>query len=487
MKDSKLFIIGIDGLDPTLLSEWAHVLPTFSELARCGVNPQLRSILPSDSIPAWATIYTGTDPSEHGILGSVDYLKGVDHIGVGVDMLRGNTFWDKASRAGKRVCILNPFLAYPAWPVNGMMISGPPLWRGEPTAFPASVMRDYEIPELGGFPDIPSREDLENILLHCVEATDRLCHFGLQLLEKADWDLFFICFLTLDRVEHFFWRFGDNQDPYFPGTNRFQNAIKEFYIRMDKIVETFYGRIDPDNAFMVVSDHGHRRRATKLLNLNEFLLRKGFLKPKGRITSRILERTRSSVVTIAQRLRAEQLLFKFGRLFPKATEIRESRFSLDYNRSIATLADFGGSTCYGGIRFNRDAMKIAGLDYRFTLQTVANAIGALKDPTTNQELVRELYFRDQIYKGVFAEKLPDIIFELDHEYGLHWSIHDKMIIPDYAHRLVSGGHSREAVFLLSRSLDPPKTSLDLTDIAPIILNILGVPSGDHGRESISDS
>ena len=470
----KLLIIGIDALDPTLLSKWSDILPNLSQLARNGIRLPLTSVFPSDSIPAWATIYTGVDPSEHGILGSIDYLKRVNHVGLDADVLRGNTFWDKASRAGKRVCILNPFLAYPVWPVNGVMISGPSLSHGPPMAFPPSIIKDYQVPELGGFTDFPSREDLTDILQHCVEATERLRSFGLQLLDDVEWDLFFICFLTLDRVQHFFWRFGDPEDPYYPGRNRFEDAIKKFYVTMDETVAAFYRKTDADVAFMVISDHGHRRRATKLVNLNEFLLREGYLKAKGRIAPRLLEGIRSSAVSMARRLRAERLLFRFGRFLPGASALRESKFSLNHERSMATLDDFGGSTCFGGVHLNQDAIKVAGLDYRSVLENLASALVSLKDPDTNLPLVRQVFLRDQIYKGECAEKFPEIMFELDKEYGVHWSIYDQLIVPDYAHALVSGGHCKEAVFLLSRyEKVPMKMTMDLTDIAPTVLHILG--------------
>jgi len=81
----------------------------------------------------------------------------------------------------------------------------------------------------------------------------------------------------------------------------------------------------------------------------------------------------------------------------------------------------------------------------------------------------------QIYQGTYSEKFPDIIFVLDKDYGLHWSIYDSLIVPDYAPRLASGGHDRAAVFLLHGSeMKPAKDSGDLVDIAPTVLRLLGV-------------
>jgi predicted AlkP superfamily phosphohydrolase/phosphomutase len=122
-----------------------------------------------------------------------------------IDSIRGHTFWDRASIAGKKVCILNPFLAYPAWPVNGVMISGP--IKGPQTSYPPSLVREHEIPELGGIEHFPSKVGLDKILIHSKTTTRELVQFGVSLMKEKEWDLFFISLLTLDRIEHFFWRF----------------------------------------------------------------------------------------------------------------------------------------------------------------------------------------------------------------------------------------------------------------------------------------
>jgi predicted AlkP superfamily phosphohydrolase/phosphomutase len=473
-----LLVIGIDGFDPHLLHTWSDDLPNLSELAEQGISLSSRSTVPPDSIPAWATICTGLDPSQHGLLGSLDYWRG------GVDgqvkelvpnVLQGKTFWDWASKAGKKVCILNPFLAYPAWPVNGAMISGPSLTRGETSCFPRSLTEDYDVPRLGGFEDYPTRVELDVILDHCLQETKSLIRLTCQLLRDLQWDLFYTFFVTVDRIEHFFWRFGDPEDPLFPGPNRFQNVIKEFYVLMDRAVGDFRSNIDSDVAIMVISDHGHRLRSTKLVNFNEFLRQKGMLVPRGKLRSQSLERMRSFAVTTAQKLKAERFLYRFGKFFPKAKEIRKSGLSIDFEHSMATLSDFAGSTSFGGICLNQTAIRRAGQDTQVIKQTVMDLLDSLTDPVNNVKIVKEIYPRENVYHGMFADKFPDILFVLRDEYGVHWSIYDKPIVPDYAHRMVSGGHRREGVFILfGHGRSPSKQTADLVDITPTILDALGV-------------
>jgi predicted AlkP superfamily phosphohydrolase/phosphomutase len=71
------------------------------------------------------SIYTGLNPAKHGIIHSFDIFESSwkNILGIDVNAFKGRTFWDKASKCGKKVCILFPFLATPPWNVNGLMMS----------------------------------------------------------------------------------------------------------------------------------------------------------------------------------------------------------------------------------------------------------------------------------------------------------------------------------------------------------------------------
>lgn len=337
--------------------------------------------------------------------------------------------------------------------------------------------------------DLPTRVKSEVILDHCTSGTMGLQHLGCQLLEDLEWDLFFVWFPALDCIEHFFWRFSDHDDPSYPGPNPFQSSIKEFYVLIDKVVDAFCKKTSSDAVIMIVSDHGHRRRPTKLVNFNELLRREGLLVPRGKLKSRLIEEARTLVVRNAQRLGAERLLFRVGDLLPKAGEIRKSKLSLDFESSVATVADLAGSTCFGGINLNQSAIHEAGLEDRTVEQRVTDLLLSLDDPKTGLKLVKEISLRKQIYNGKFADKFPDIFFVLQDDYGVHWSIYDALIVSDYGHRLVSGGHSPDAVFILSGEGESnSKSTGEMIDIAPTILDILGV-EGDStmmGQSLISN-
>ena len=64
----KLIILGIDGMDWDVIVRYKDKLPNLYGLMQKNNYPHLRSVFPADTTPAWSTIYTGLDPSEHASL-----------------------------------------------------------------------------------------------------------------------------------------------------------------------------------------------------------------------------------------------------------------------------------------------------------------------------------------------------------------------------------------------------------------------------------
>src|SRR3989338_6099771 len=237
----KVVIIGIDGLDPHLLEAWKNDLNVSSRLFKYYSDISIESTFPPDSICAWTSIYTGKNPAEHALLESIDYLSGKKSQ-LNEDKtssFKGKTFWDIASREGKTVCIINPFLAYPVWDVNGTMVAGPAFEGGDLSATPTDILSKYDFPSLGGIVDFPDGRELKDFLQKTEENTNRLAEVSLKIYKDQSPDLFFVSFLTLDRVKHFLWRYTDPSDPHYPGENKFSSSIKKFYLQFDQIIGDF--------------------------------------------------------------------------------------------------------------------------------------------------------------------------------------------------------------------------------------------------------
>ena len=72
--DSRLIILGFDGMDPNLARQWMDdgSLPNFVRLAEMGEFKPLATSNPPQSPVAWSDFATGNGPGEHGIY---DFLR----------------------------------------------------------------------------------------------------------------------------------------------------------------------------------------------------------------------------------------------------------------------------------------------------------------------------------------------------------------------------------------------------------------------------
>ena len=122
----KVLLLGIDALDRLLLEQLATDLPNLTALRQQAVNLKVKSTFPPDSDTAWATISTGLNPAQHGIVRFVDPLEKsyqILNVGSKNEILQGQTFWDIIGQAGYQAHAIFPHLCYPIWSTPGVMVA----------------------------------------------------------------------------------------------------------------------------------------------------------------------------------------------------------------------------------------------------------------------------------------------------------------------------------------------------------------------------
>lgn len=113
----KLVVLGIDGLDPDLVSQFMNQgkLPNMQRLSQQGALQRLETT-PSADASAWASFATGTNPGKHGVFGNEP-----------LPLRTGAAFWTLAGQAGVRSSVLTVPVTFPPEDVpNGELLSGWP-------------------------------------------------------------------------------------------------------------------------------------------------------------------------------------------------------------------------------------------------------------------------------------------------------------------------------------------------------------------------
>lgn len=450
---TRIVILGVDGLDWRFVEANLDKLPTLHRLSQKATLRPLESTFPPDSIPAWTTIFTGLLPAEHGIIQSIDYLGETPAEAVmdAPSVFRGRTFWDRASAAGRSVCVVNAFMAYPAWPVNGVMISGPVFVdSAEPSIFPVSEVTGLgTLPQLGGMVDFPTERTMSPFVDATLRTTREQAEFGLALLSERRPDLFFLNILTIDRLQHFAWRFHDVGDPTYPGPNPYQFAVLDGYRIVDEIVAAYVAAAD-DATVVVLSDHGHGQRCTRMLFVDELLRRKGIVATGtayARARTMVLEKTKRFALHAAARCALEEPLYALARRVPGRKKLKTSSYAVAH-LSAARPSRLFGRNASGGV----EVASMGDADARDAL--VTSIIRELQDVRDNGgRVVRWARRREEVVQGKHAGRFPAVLFELEDGYGVDFGVYGPLFAADPMHRRISGGHKPQGIFVASR---PPE-------------------------------
>jgi predicted AlkP superfamily phosphohydrolase/phosphomutase len=90
------------------------------------------------------------------------------------------------------------------------------------------------------------------------------------------WDFFIVVEIGLDRIHHGFWKFFDKGHRKYRAGSKFEGAIKDFYLHLDRHVGEMLSMPGEETAVLVVSDHGAKRMEGGVC-INEWLMEKGYL------------------------------------------------------------------------------------------------------------------------------------------------------------------------------------------------------------------
>ena len=167
---------------------------------------------------------------------------------------------------------------------------------------------------------------------------------------------------------------------------------------------------------------------------------------------------------------------KLAKYIPRKTELKKSTYITNFSDSLAWVEkDFSGMNPFGGVRLNKEKIVKEQLDYKEVRNRIMQEIAQIRDDEA--QVVKWITPREEIYRGKFISKYPDIILELNEEHGLGFSLYLPIVSLNTTHKKISGGHRRHGVFFVSNfeGIFNGK-HLSILDVAPTILGLLDIKS-----------
>ena len=423
-KSPRVMVVGIDGL-PHSLSKKFIADGTFAflgKLAKSGRLAKMKVSLPEISAVSWPTFMTGRNPGEHGIFGFTDLKPGsYQMVFPSFADLKTTTLWDRLGQAGKSSVVINQPGTYPARKIKGALVSGfvaVDLMKAvQPIKYLGPLRRlNYEV-------DVDTqrcRKD-HNWLFVDLDRTLEARDKAVELLAKEeDWDFFQVVVTGTDRLQHYLWEAVENT-----GHPLHAKAV-EYYRKVDRFVQTQWERFHKaadvsreGEGFFILSDHGFcgiRRE----VYLNAWLKEQGWLaweKPEPDSLENLSAETKAFVMDPSR-----IYIHRKGR-FPKG-RVEETEAEGLKREIKATLLELQHE---------------------------------------GQPVIRQVFERDEIYRGPETPRGPDLVALSHWGFDLKGSVKAAQV---FGRTDLTGMHTwDDALFW---SADPVKEDLNIVDLAAIL-------------------
>ncbi len=456
--DKKVLVIGLDAAPPELVFErFSDELPTIGKMIEDGISAKMRSCHPPITIPAWMVMATGKDPGELGLYGFRhrkdnsynDYWIANSHS------ITEPTVWDILSRYGKRSCLVGVPPSYPPRPITGNLVScfitpGTSASRGY--TYPAEL--SDEIEKLTGtyLFDVEFRtEDRDRLRKQLFEMTEQ--HFKVlkHLMKTKSWNFMMFVEIGVDRIQHAFWKFFDEEHPKYVSGNQYENVIEDYYKMLDLGIQELLDLSGPETAVLIVSDHGAKRMKGAFC-INQWLEEEGYLALKK----------------------------------PAKPGQRLEEAEIDWKKSTA----WGWGGYYARIFLNVKGRENHGIidpeDYEECREKIAQDIHNIRG--LRGERMRTRVIKPDKFYDPCRGTPPDLMVYLD---DLFWRSagtigYDSAYLSENDTGPDDAVHSQHGIFLLydtEQSYGTRLEEVDILDIAPTIMKLMNqqVPSDMRGE------
>jgi predicted AlkP superfamily phosphohydrolase/phosphomutase len=283
---------------------------------------------------------------------------------------------------------------------------------------------------------------------------ERMMEFELSRFQEG---FFYMLFDTPDRVQHMLWRFRDPQHPGFEPdlSPELATRIEEHYQRCDRLLAGVLDKVDENTLLVVLSDHGFGtfRRA---FDTNTWLCQNGLLALQDN--------------------------------HQPGGESGAGFSSVDWSKTSAYAVGLGGIYLNLKGREHR-GMVTPGTEADRVRRAIESGLANLPDAHTQRAAIRSVSRREDLYRGAYLGNAPDLLVNFNPGFRVSW--HTAVggfagaMIEDNLRRW-SGDHivDPEAVpgiLFMNRAMGGSSAALNaprIIDLAPTILNHLGVPVPD---------
>jgi predicted AlkP superfamily phosphohydrolase/phosphomutase len=467
---SRVILIAWDGADWRILDPLLEqgALPNLRALLDRGQRDVLRSTIPTHSWSAWPSFLTGVDPVDHGVYDILETTPGTHkQYPVTYKSIKARTFLDDLAAADKKVLLLDVPLTFPPPKVNGTLIAGGVLPKHRPFTAPHDLTQDLVKARLewpiNGMSWTTYRNKPDAYLDEAYEVTAKRIAVSEHLMDNTEWDLMASVWVSIDRTQHALSNYvaPDHPDYVTNKDTRIGRKTADIFRQADEAIGSFVSRAKPDDLILFISDHGFQS-CTRTVNMDRLLKEFGYLDFSA--SNAVFGPMQWGPVRKVAR-KAYDTLGLHGKVaLPQSVNWSKTK-------AYTTIRSTGE-----GVSINLAGREIDGVvdpgDYEKVRDELLDRLGSFVDPKTGQKPVKEIYKREEVFKGKYADSAPDILMVPNEGYSL---THAKSALEDAD--WVSGDHRIEGCIVAAGpNVKPFEQPPALIDMAPTFVAALGAPT-----------
>ncbi len=482
MNPGGVLVIGIDGGTWDVFRPLAErgVMPNMHRVLAEGAHGELTSVVPWYTVPGWTSLMTGANPGRHGLLHWVrsdpsDYWESrragrrfTASTDLGIP-----TFWDVAGAAGKRVAVVNMPMTFPAWSVNGVMVTGLLTPAGDVAgqSYPDGALAAYpeyrvDLRHAKGREAEGKLPPLATLLREMVEVTESRRRL-MSDLTAGDRDLMVAVFVGMDRVSHRAWpqqeRILTEPEASWGAVER---LLAEYYRSLDSVIGTLIESAGPEATTLFVSDHGFGRGPDRKFRANAWLRDTGYLSLRG-----------GRMQQAAYRSRLKKAARRAIRAWRRRAKRPAEHVGVNMSATKAYAVHFSWCPVFG-IAVNERGAKREGsvepADVPAVLDKLTEDLLALRDPDATGPVVVRVMRREEVAGGPEMARLPHLFVELAPRYFPDDGLRRRDVFEPM--ETSSGRHTQGGLLgaFGPRARREFSGSARIEDVAPTVLALLGL-------------
>jgi predicted AlkP superfamily phosphohydrolase/phosphomutase len=295
------------------------------------------------------------------------------------------------------------------------------------------------------------------------EVTAKRIKVSEHLMDNTEWDLMASVWVSIDRTQHALSNYvaPDHPDYLTNRDTRIGRKTADIFRQADEALGSFVSRARPDDLILFISDHGFQS-CTRTVSMDRLLKEFGYLDFSA--SSAVFGPMQWGPMRKVARKVYDTLGLHGKVALPQSVNWSKTK-------AYTTIRSTGE-----GVSINLAGREIDGIvdpgDYDRVRDELLDRLGSFVDPKTGKTPVKEIYKREEIFKGRFADTAPDILMVPNEGYSL---THSKTALEDAD--WVSGDHRIEGTIVaVGPHVKPFESPPALIDMAPTLVAALGAPT-----------